>query len=242
MYVVAPTFALALAAGGGMTALDLAGDDRPAETTSAGGTLNRTGAFAEATGSITTGPAPSSESASPSKVGASAPARSGDPTPERRARPSEANRTQSNTTPGSDLPSPSTDAPSTDTSSSSASSPTPPWSSEGPTPTSPSGAPSGGSSPTHSPGSPTPTSDTTPPETSIVSGPTDDLPGVFEFAANETATFQCSLDGAGWVSCGSGLNLSGLDAGWHTLAVRATDQAGNVDRSPAEWTWHTNGK
>jgi hypothetical protein len=34
--------------------------------------------------------------------------------------------------------------------------------------------------------------------------------------------------------------LSDLDPGWHTLAVQATDAAGNTDLSPAETRWHAN--
>jgi hypothetical protein len=63
---------------------------------------------------------------------------------------------------------------------------------------------------------------------------------LFTLSANEPATFTCSLDGAAYAACGSRLRYLDLAAGWHTLAVRATDAAGNTDPSPAESTWHSN--
>src|SRR5207253_3058371 len=50
-------------------------------------------------------------------------------------------------------------------------------------------------------------------------------------------TFQCSLDGAAYASCTSPDALSGLSAGAHTFAVKATDQAGNTDPTPASYGW-----
>ena len=61
----------------------------------------------------------------------------------------------------------------------------------------------------------------------------------FTFSANEPATFTCSLDEAAYTSCGSPLRYLDLAAGWHTLAVRATDAAGNTDPTPAESSWHS---
>jgi hypothetical protein len=62
---------------------------------------------------------------------------------------------------------------------------------------------------------------------------------LFTLSANEPATFTCSLDDAAYAACGSRLRYLDLAAGWHTLAVRATDAAGNTDPSPAESTWHS---
>jgi hypothetical protein len=66
----------------------------------------------------------------------------------------------------------------------------------------------------------------------------------FEFSADETATFECSLDGAAFSACSSPHELSGLGEGSHQLAVRATDSTGNkgapattqfaVDRTPPD--------
>ena len=90
----------------------------------------------------------------------------------------------------------------------------------------------------------TPT-DQTPPETEIVSSPTVTDSAVsassFEFTANESATFMCSLDGQAYVPCGSPTEYSELSPGWHTFAVQATDATGNVDPSPAQVSWLTTG-
>ncbi|MCM2324325.1 MAG: fibronectin type III domain-containing protein, partial [Oligoflexia bacterium] len=58
----------------------------------------------------------------------------------------------------------------------------------------------------------------------------------FEFSANETASFECSLDSAGFSACSSPLNVSGLSDGLHVFEVRATDVAGNVSAlASASW-------
>ena len=41
--------------------------------------------------------------------------------------------------------------------------------------------------------------------------------------------------------CAPTLTLTGLTPGWHTLAARAVDVAGNVDPSPASTRWHVTG-
>jgi Ca2+-binding RTX toxin-like protein len=82
--------------------------------------------------------------------------------------------------------------------------------------------------------------DTTPPETTITSGPSGQVSSTsatFEFTASEPSTFACSLDGASFASCASPRTYSGITAGSHTFRVRATDQAGNVDATPAERAW-----
>jgi Ca2+-binding RTX toxin-like protein len=87
--------------------------------------------------------------------------------------------------------------------------------------------------------------DTTPPETTIDSGPGGDtgtLGGVlytnatnpsFSFHADETSTFECSVDAGAFGPCSSGDAFGPLHDGDHTFAVRAIDEAGNVDPSPA---------
>lgn len=88
---------------------------------------------------------------------------------------------------------------------------------------------------------PTPT-DTSPPETSITSGPTgavraDDA--VFSFTSTEPGSrFACSLDGGAWIDCPARTTVGDLGQGRHRLLVRATDGAGNTDATPAsrEWT------
>jgi peptidoglycan/xylan/chitin deacetylase (PgdA/CDA1 family) len=86
----------------------------------------------------------------------------------------------------------------------------------------------------------TPPPDTVPPETTITAGPSGTVntaDASFFFGANESATFQCSLDGLAFESCISPRNYNGLSNGSHTFRVRATDTAGNVDTTPAERTW-----
>jgi hypothetical protein len=83
--------------------------------------------------------------------------------------------------------------------------------------------------------------DTTNPETSITTGPpvaSQSASATFEFASNEPGSaFACKLDTAGWAACTAPLGYAGLAAGPHAFAVRATDSAGNVDESPAAWSW-----
>jgi hypothetical protein len=84
------------------------------------------------------------------------------------------------------------------------------------------------------------TPDTTPPETTITSGPasmTTSSSATFQFTATEPSTFQCSLDTAPFAGCSSPATYSGLGAGSHTFRVHATDAAGNTDPTPAQQTW-----
>jgi hypothetical protein len=82
--------------------------------------------------------------------------------------------------------------------------------------------------------------DTTPPDTAIDSGPSGTVTSTsasFAFSSEANATFECSLDTAGYTPCTSPRALTGLSAGPHTFRVRAIDQAGNTDASPATRTW-----
>ena len=82
--------------------------------------------------------------------------------------------------------------------------------------------------------------DTTPPETTITSGPSDPSGGdvTFAFTCNEAnCTYECRLDGGAWTTCTSPQNYTGLSDGVHTFEVRSTDSSGNTDVSPAVWTW-----
>ena len=92
-----------------------------------------------------------------------------------------------------------------------------------------------------SPASHTFTVDTVRPDTSFNPVPpshTNDTTPTFSFTSNEAgSTFQCSLDGAAFGSCASPLTTGTLSEGSHTLQVRATDQAGNIDQSPASHTF-----
>lgn len=85
------------------------------------------------------------------------------------------------------------------------------------------------------------TIDTLPPETSFTATPpaiTADRQGSFSFTSSEAgALFACSLDSAPWVGCSSPISVSGVAEGSHTFAVRASDPAGNVDPTPAAYSW-----
>ncbi len=79
--------------------------------------------------------------------------------------------------------------------------------------------------------------DTTPPDTTIgsgPSGPTNDSTPTFAFTATESgSTFQCRVDSGTWASCTSPWTTSALADGAHSVSVRANDAAGNTDASPA---------
>jgi CSLREA domain-containing protein len=88
--------------------------------------------------------------------------------------------------------------------------------------------------------------DTTPPDTTIVSGP----PGAiasgdvsFAFVADEPgSTFVCELDGPGAavgapIACDSAQAYTGLADGEYTFSVYAIDGAGNADPVPASRTF-----
>ena len=80
--------------------------------------------------------------------------------------------------------------------------------------------------------------DVDPPETTITSGPADGstvsaFTATFEFSSDEPGTFECELDDAGFNSCESPYTTPSLGNGPHTLRVRAVDEVGNADPSPA---------
>ena len=87
-----------------------------------------------------------------------------------------------------------------------------------------------------------PVPDTDPPETTIGGAPLSGLSNVnpgFTFSADEPAsTFECRLDGAAFAACTSPHSYSNLPPGDHTFEVRAIDDAGNVDPTPATHTWN----
>jgi hypothetical protein len=92
-------------------------------------------------------------------------------------------------------------------------------------------------------------SDTTPPETTITAGPAEgstDTDGnvSFSFSSNEErSTFQCSLVTQGaadsFSSCTSPKDYT-LANGSYAFKVKATDQAGNTDPTPAARTFSVN--
>jgi hypothetical protein len=86
--------------------------------------------------------------------------------------------------------------------------------------------------------------DTTPPNTTIVSGPSGTVKSrdaKFTFSSTEpsSATFQTRLDGGTWEANGTATSktYSSLVNGTHTFYVKATDAAGNTDLTPASRSW-----
>ena len=85
--------------------------------------------------------------------------------------------------------------------------------------------------------------DTVAPDTQIIERPdnpsTSDA-ALFRFTGTDNAssvTFECKLDAAEFAPCGSPAVFEGLTLGVHTVQVRAKDVSGNVDASPAAFTW-----
>jgi len=91
--------------------------------------------------------------------------------------------------------------------------------------------------------------DTVAPDTSIgakPSNPSTSTSATFSFSATDPSpsgggfTFQCRLDStrAGdFSACTNPKTYTGLAAGSHTFYVRAVDTAGNIDPTPASYTW-----
>jgi hypothetical protein len=85
-----------------------------------------------------------------------------------------------------------------------------------------------------------------PPDTSITGQPTNPAntgSAVFSFTGTDNVTaptdltFQCALDGAAFTGCTEPQTYTGLADGSHTFQVRARDEDGNVDPTPASYTW-----
>lgn len=85
-----------------------------------------------------------------------------------------------------------------------------------------------------------PQPDSLPPTTAIDLQPppiSSSTSAIFIFASSEISTFECSVDGAAYAPCPQYFELTALSGGTHTLLVRATDQAGNADPTPAMAQW-----
>ena len=88
--------------------------------------------------------------------------------------------------------------------------------------------------------------DYTEPNTTIDAQPSDpsnDATPTFEFSGTDNHSapadldFECNVDGLGWNPCNSPETLAALSDDSHTFQVRATDEAGNTDATPASYTW-----
>jgi hypothetical protein len=57
----------------------------------------------------------------------------------------------------------------------------------------------------------------------------------FKFSSPEAgSTFECKRNNGSWASCTSPKVYRNLPLGEHAFRVRATDRAGNTDRTPAK--------
>ncbi|MDA0182239.1 Ig-like domain-containing protein [Solirubrobacter phytolaccae] len=85
------------------------------------------------------------------------------------------------------------------------------------------------------------TIDTTPPDTTILTGPPSaaaQSSATFTLSASEPgAAFECRLDNAAWTSCTAAPTVTAVATGDHRFEARAADALGNVDPTPAAWTW-----
>jgi uncharacterized protein YjiK len=86
--------------------------------------------------------------------------------------------------------------------------------------------------------------DNDPPDTTILSHPADPTASQsasFGFTGSQPlsaiARYECSLDGPSFVVCSSPVSYGPLADGSHTFQVRAVDNSGNADPTPASFTW-----
>ncbi len=87
--------------------------------------------------------------------------------------------------------------------------------------------------------------DTVAPDTTITANPTNPSASAnasFSFTGSDpggsgVAGFECQLDGGAYIACASPQTYTGLADGSHTFQVRAVDAAGNLDGTPASYTW-----
>ncbi len=93
---------------------------------------------------------------------------------------------------------------------------------------------------------PPPPADTTAPETVITSAPetpTTATSANFSFTGADDSTapgslsFECSADGSAYAPCAPIKTYAPVDVGDHSFAVRAIDDAGNTDPTPAQESW-----
>lgn len=86
------------------------------------------------------------------------------------------------------------------------------------------------------------TVDTTAPQTTLTGGEVSGGVMRSTFTSEPGASFQCRVTGPGrgdaWSACTSPVTFSGLTAaGTYTFEVAAYDAVGNLDRTPAGWSW-----
>lgn len=84
--------------------------------------------------------------------------------------------------------------------------------------------------------------DTTPPQTTILTKPPDpsgSSTAAFTYESSEPgSSFECELDGGAFAGCPvAGVSYAGLANGSHSFQVRAIDSSGNVDPTPAGYSF-----
>jgi hypothetical protein len=84
--------------------------------------------------------------------------------------------------------------------------------------------------------------DETPPETTLSSkppDPSDSSIASFTYSSSDPgSSFECKLDSGEFAACApAGVTYTGLANGPHSFQVRARDESGNVDGSPAGYSW-----
>lgn len=88
--------------------------------------------------------------------------------------------------------------------------------------------------------------DKTAPDTTIDSSPSNPsnsssasftFSGTDDASGSSVASFECQLDAGSFSACTSPQNYSSLADGSHTFQVRAIDGVGNIDPTPASFTW-----
>ncbi len=83
------------------------------------------------------------------------------------------------------------------------------------------------------------------PDTQILSSPPDpsnSSDATFTFSASDSLgfpapTFECKLDAEAFAACTTPKNYTSLADGPHTFQVRAVDFVGNIDPTPASYSW-----
>lgn len=84
--------------------------------------------------------------------------------------------------------------------------------------------------------------DETPPETTLLSkpaNPSESSTAAFTYESNEAnSSFECALDAGPFAPCpAAGVLYSGLTGGPHSFQVRAIDASGNIDPTPARYSF-----
>ena len=82
--------------------------------------------------------------------------------------------------------------------------------------------------------------DITAPETTLLAAPGSNSrqrSAFFAHGSTKAGTFVCSLDGSAYFACDSSIRFTGLGEGMHLFQVRAVDEFGNYDATPAIYTW-----